>query len=72
MIVREEVQVVICGGIEEEHFQYLAWKRVKVVDSVAGDVECVLERYAREALRPGDLLLDGPGAEKASDGNVSL
>lgn len=58
MIVREEVQVVICGGIEEEHYQYLTWKRVNVIDSVVGDVECVLDRYARDGLRSGDLLLE--------------
>ena len=44
MVLTESIQVVICGGIEEEYYQYLTWKRVKVLDSVIGDSGEALER----------------------------
>lgn len=56
LILTEGVGVVICGGIEEEYFQYLTWKRIKVYDSVIGPWEAALDRYGRGALSPGDIV----------------
>ncbi len=56
MILTEEVKIVICGGIEEEYYQYLTWKRVKVIDSVIGPGDQALERLARGGLQSGDIL----------------
>jgi hypothetical protein len=50
--------VVICGGIEEEYYQYLTWKRVKVLDSVIGDSGEALERLAAGRLQAGDILVE--------------
>lgn len=36
LIQKENVQAVICGGIEEEYYQYLTWKKVKVFCNVIG------------------------------------
>lgn len=36
LILKEGVELVVCGGIEESHFQYLAWKKVRVIDRVIG------------------------------------
>jgi len=36
LIIREEISLVICGGIEETHFQYLAWKKITVIDRIIG------------------------------------
>ncbi len=58
MILTEDVQAVICGGIEDEYYQYLTWKRVKVFDSVAGPYELALEKLGTGALQPGDILFD--------------
>jgi predicted Fe-Mo cluster-binding NifX family protein len=58
MVLTESIQVVICGGIEEEYYQYLTWKRVKVLDSVIGDCKEVLERLAEGRLQAGDILVD--------------
>jgi predicted Fe-Mo cluster-binding NifX family protein len=52
LILAEEVNVVICGGIEEEFFDYLTWKKVRVLDSVMGPWERALERF-----RSGDLMM---------------
>lgn len=58
MVLTESIQVVICGGIEEEYYQYLTWKRVKVLDSVIGDSGEVLERLAAGRLQAGDILVE--------------
>ena len=36
LIISEEIDEVVCGGVDEEYHQYLTWKRVKVLDSVMG------------------------------------
>lgn len=59
MILTENIQVVVCGGIEEEYYQYLTWKTVSVLDSVIGDSGEVLERLAKGRLHSGDALRGG-------------
>jgi len=56
MILAEGIQVVICGGIEEEYYQYLKWKNVKVLDSVIGECKTVLQRFAHGRLKAGDII----------------
>ncbi len=56
MILTEDVKTVVCGGIEEEYFQYLTWKRVRVLDSVIGPHGRVLERLASGSLAAGEIL----------------
>lgn len=58
MVLTESIQVVICGGIEEEYYQYLTWKRVNVLDSVIGDYQEALARLAEGRLQAGDILVD--------------
>ena len=56
MILTEGVNTVICGGIEEEYFQYLSWKNVKVIDSVIGLYDQALEFARGGRLEPGAIL----------------
>jgi predicted Fe-Mo cluster-binding NifX family protein len=58
MILSEGIQVVICGGIEEEYYQYLKWKNIKVLDSVIGECHTVLQRLAQGRLKSGDILVE--------------
>lgn len=58
MILTEDVQTVICGGIEEEFYQYLTWKRVRVLDSVIGPCDRVLESFSKGELHSGDILFE--------------
>jgi predicted Fe-Mo cluster-binding NifX family protein len=57
MILTEGIQVVICGGIEEEYYKYLTWKRVNVLDSVIGDYKEALGRLAEGRLQAGDIIV---------------
>ena len=58
MILAENVGVVVCGGIEDEFFQYLAWKKVKVIDSVIGPWARVLTELGENRLEAGAILVD--------------
>lgn len=47
LILQEDISLVVCGAIEEEYYQYLRWKKIRVVDSVVGHhkevVRCLKE-----------------------------
>lgn len=58
LILRKDVDVLICGGVEEEYYHYLRWKRVEVLDNVAGAAREALESFAQGKLQPGDILFD--------------
>ena len=64
LILVENVNVLICGGIEDEFFQYLTWKKIKVIDSVMGPWQAVLERLQSGHLHAGMILYQ---VKKASD-----
>jgi len=55
LILTENVDTVICGGIEDEYYQYLIWKKVNVLDSVIGPYDIVLKRFANGLLKFGDI-----------------
>ena len=56
MVLTEGITMVICGGIEEEYFQYLTWKKVKVIDSVIAPYDLALEFARAGRLEPGAIL----------------
>lgn len=58
LILTEKVDMVVCCGLEEEYYQYLCWKKVKVIDSVVGPYTRVLDRLSQGNLASGDILLD--------------
>ncbi len=67
LIVSEDVATVVCGGIEDEYYQYLTWKKLDVCDSVIGPYAEVIARLKDDSLEAGLILfnregrfLDGP------------
>ncbi len=60
LILTEGIDVVVCGGIEEEYFDYLTWKKVRVLDSVMGPWERALSYFEKGTLTPGEILVDRP------------
>ena len=58
LILTENVNVVICGGIEDEYYQYLLWKRITVFDSVIGPWNAAISRFLDNTLQSGDILND--------------
>jgi predicted Fe-Mo cluster-binding NifX family protein len=55
-ILTEGIRTVICGGIEEEYYQYLVWKRVEVFDSIIGPWRDALDLYLKGELKPSGSL----------------
>jgi len=60
MIITEDIQAVICGGIEEEYYDYLRWKRIDVMDSVIGCAARALELCGSGELSPGAIFWEKP------------
>ncbi len=58
LVLTEKINTVVCGGIEDEYYQYLKWKQVKVMDSVIGSYNAVIERFCLNRLVAGDILFD--------------
>lgn len=56
LILTEGVDVLLCGGLEEEYFNYLTWKKVLVLDNIVGSSRAVIQRYIRGGLNAGDRL----------------
>jgi predicted Fe-Mo cluster-binding NifX family protein len=56
LIITENIETVICSGIEDDYYQYLTWKRIEVIDSVVGSSHTALKRYLNGELKPGDIL----------------
>lgn len=59
LAVNEGVNTVICGGIDDVHFEYLAWKKIMVIDGIVGPYEQSLELFSSNRLEPNAIL---PGA----------
>ncbi len=60
LILTEDVDTVVCGGIEDEYYQYLTWKKVNILDSVMGPWENALEQLRLGSLKPGAILFERP------------
>jgi len=56
LIITEGIQTVICNGIEDDYYQYLAWKKVEMIDSVIGSSQAALDRFVQGNLNAGDIL----------------
>ncbi len=41
----DKTDTVICGGIDDEHYQYLIWKGIKVLDNVIGPIKKVIDAH---------------------------
>lgn len=61
LILKENVEAVICGGVNESHHKYLTWKKIKVYDRVIGQVNPVLDAYINGGLKPGAVIRSAPG-----------
>jgi len=66
LALKENVAVVVCGGIEEEHYQFLTWKKIAVIDSVIGPHRDVLRLVMDNRLKPGMILPGVTSREVAS------
>lgn len=59
MILEEKITDVVCGGIDEMHYNFLNWKQIVVVDGVIADWRSALNMHQAGMLRQGQILLAG-------------
>ena len=56
MIVDLNITDVICGGIEEQHYNFLIWKKVTVYDSVIANWQIAMGQAVSKTLQPEAIL----------------
>lgn len=56
MIVEEHITDVVCGGIEELHYNFLVWKKVQVKDGVIGPWQRAMSKVLSGELEQGEIL----------------
>ncbi|MBF0327763.1 MAG: hypothetical protein HQL10_01235 [Nitrospirae bacterium] len=56
LILKENIDVVVCGGIEDSFFKYLVWKKVVVIDRVIGLSSKALQLVLEERLHAGAVI----------------
>jgi len=54
----EQVHTILCGGIDQEVYDYLTWKKVEVIDDLIGVGARVLQCYLSGQLQRGDIIKD--------------
>lgn len=59
LAIKENISLVVCGAIEDTHYQYLKWKKIKVIDGVIGPYEIAVDFAINNTLKPRIIL---PGA----------
>jgi predicted Fe-Mo cluster-binding NifX family protein len=65
LVLAEKVDLVVCCGIEDEYYQYLKWKKVRVIDSVMGPYSGVLDKVARGTISNGEVPLDAEASHSS-------
>lgn len=58
LILSEQADIVVTGGIQRRYHEYLTWKKVEVLDSVMGPWEKALQKVARGELQSEAVLYD--------------
>ena len=58
LALSRDIGAIVCGGIEEEYYHYLRWKRIDVIDAIMGPLEPGVRRLAENRLRSGDILYE--------------
>ncbi|MDX9896381.1 NifB/NifX family molybdenum-iron cluster-binding protein [Desulfofustis limnaeus] len=56
MIVEENITDLVCGGIEELHYNFLAWKKVAIHDAVIGSWQDAVKKVLSGNLESGTIL----------------
>ena len=56
LIVKEGIDCLICGGIEETFYHFFTWKKILVYDGIIGSHAEALQQALTGALQPGQVL----------------
>lgn len=56
LIVKEGIQCLICGGIEDNFYRFFIWKKIAVFDGIIGSHAEALQLAVTGSLKPGQIL----------------
>ena len=56
LVLKENINSIICNGIEEEHYSFLTWKKIEVIDRVIGSADAAIRAYLDGELKEGMIL----------------
>lgn len=56
MIIDLNITDLICGGIEEQHYNFLIWKQVTVYDSIIANWRIAMNKAVSGVLEAGAIL----------------
>ena len=56
LILNEGVDMLVCGGIENEYYEYLCWKKIEVYDLVIASYSQALQAIKEGTLQSGAIL----------------
>lgn len=68
LVMKEDIAVLICGGIEDEHYQFLSWKKIQVLDRVIGEAKDVLEQFLAGNLQAGAVVTNNKHSGAGKNG----
>lgn len=63
LTLKENIDVVVCGGIEDTHYQYLRWKKITVIDRVIASAQDALREAASGNLKSGAVIGNAPAGQ---------
>ncbi len=58
LILAEHIDILLCGAIEDEYYQFLTWKKIEIYDSISGPWKKAHEVFRSQKLKSGDILWD--------------
>jgi hypothetical protein len=61
LILSEGAHVLVCGGIEQEYYDYLVWKKVTVFDGVIATITSIKKALEEGTLTSGAILMERHG-----------
>jgi len=56
MVVESHITDVVCGAIEESHYNFLAWKRIMIFDGIIGDWQTAMDLVVRGELEARQII----------------
>lgn len=56
LIVKEGIDCVVCGGIEENYYRFFTWKKITVFDGIIGSHSEALQMAFSGTLQSGTIL----------------
>lgn len=51
LIISEKITDLVCGGIDEAHYNFLVWKKIAVFDAVLADWQTALDKAVSKTLK---------------------